>query len=306
MTDDEVATAARLFALRSVSGIGNRRVADLLDRFGRVDAILDAPFSAFEQVRYVDRDTYARIADLDDTVATYCDRLARTAEDVTVVPLGDDRYPDSVRRQNAPVVLFAQGDLDLLTAGSVSFTGSREANDAALAWTAETSATLAAAGYVVVSGGALGVDTAAHEAALDAGGGTVAVLPGGLTDPTPAANAELFDRVRTEGLLLSQNLPDEEPTRFDYLERNATNSALSRALVVGAAGASGGTMSQYRDAVSQGRDVFVPATDLGIAPDDGIDEMIDSSDATPVTTGDDVLAALDGGHSQSSLVDWDG
>lgn len=135
--------------------------------------------------------------------------------------------------------------------------GSRRASDQGFYWTRELSTSLVAAGITVVSGLAAGIDTAAHAAALDAGGRTVAVLGTGLDRIYPAGNRELQDRIAREGLVLSQFWPDAEPSKESFPARNATMSGYGRATVVVEAGETSGARIQARIGVEHGRPVIL-------------------------------------------------
>jgi Predicted Rossmann fold nucleotide-binding protein involved in DNA uptake len=156
-----------------------------------------------------------------------------------------------------PLILYARGDTSLLNESAVTFSGSRETSDAGCEW-AQTVATELADSFVIVSGGALGVDTAAHRGALDASGKTIVVYGTGLDSPYPSTNESLFEQVRNDGgLLISERPPGAGPDRHGFLQRNQTNAALGDGVVIPAAAESSGTMSQFRNAQDQSRPVFV-------------------------------------------------
>lgn len=310
MTDNVAMTVAQLLSLRSISGLGDKRVYELATEIGGVETVLEASFDAFEEYHYVDRQTYDAIQDLDSNIRLYHERVQDAlADGIDVVSIFDDRYPSQLRHHHAPLVLFARGDTALLSSlsKSISFAGSRSANDQAIEWTRETSTTLADAGYIIVSGGAFGIDTAAHEGALAANQSTISIQAGGLNNLYPPANEELFQRISSSGLLLSEKLPDEEPSRHDFLGRNKTNSALSQGMVIGAAEKSGGTMSQYQDAKKQGTTVFVPTPTSDHEPTTGIEEILKDEIATSVSSASEILNTLthEETEEQTTLGSWD-
>jgi DNA processing protein len=126
-----------------------------------------------------------------------------------------------------------------------------------LTWASEVSAALVSAGVTVVSGLAAGIDTAAHHAALDAGGRTVAVLGTGINHVHPAANRELQERIAGEGLVLSQFWPDAAANKKSFPLRNATMSGYGRATIVVEAGETSGARIQARVGVEHGRAVIL-------------------------------------------------
>jgi DNA processing protein len=169
----------------------------------------------------------------------------------------DEDYPGRLRgvRQAPPVVFYA----GTLRPGeqAVSVVGSRAADPAALEFAGVLARLLVARGLTVASGLAAGVDAAAHRAALDAGGRTVAVIGTGIRRQYPPEHRALQDEIARRGLVLSQFWPDAAPTRQSFPMRNATMSAYGYATVVVAAGEHSGTRVQAREAVAHGRAVIL-------------------------------------------------
>jgi DNA processing protein len=131
-------------------------------------------------------------------------------------------------------------------------------------------ATLAEMGVVVASGGAEGCDRAAHEGALDAGGRTLAFVPGGLDAPYPAIHAELFSRVVHEGgALVGIDWPDQSPRRPSFIERNLAMAALCDAVIVVRAANGSGSMTTAAFARRLGRPLGAVPGNVGAALSDG-------------------------------------
>ncbi|MGH3822011.1 MAG: DNA-processing protein DprA [Pseudonocardiaceae bacterium] len=169
----------------------------------------------------------------------------------------DMSYPAQLREiHQVPPLLFSRGTL-CPGEPAVSVVGSRRASDHSVGWASEVSATLVSAGITVVSGLAAGIDTAAHTAALEAGGRTVAVLGTGINRVYPAANRDLQERIACEGLVLSQFWPDAPATKKSFPLRNATMSGYGRATIVVEAGETSGARIQARVGVEHGRAVIL-------------------------------------------------
>ena len=144
---------------------------------------------------------------------------------------------------------------------AIAVVGTRRADDEALDFAYELARHLALNGWAVVSGGAVGIDRAAHEGAIDGGGQTVAVLPTGLDAAYPRANHDLFVRVVEAGCLLTEVEDGTDPQRGRFLTRNRLIAALGRSTVVVQAPARSGALSTARIAQRLGRAVFsVPAS----------------------------------------------
>lgn len=167
-------------------------------------------------------------------------------------------YPANLRRvHDRPPLMFVAGDLVPEDVRSVAVIGSRRASETGLAVAARISEHLVATGYVVVSGLAAGVDTAAHTAALHTGGRTVAVIGTGLARSYPSENAPLQARIAREAAVLSPFWPDAPPSRHSFPRRNAVMSGLALGTVVVEASPRSGTRIQARIALAHGRPVFL-------------------------------------------------
>lgn len=189
-----------------------------------------------------------------------------TAQGWTLTTVLDEDYPARLREiHQAPPILFSRGSL-IRDDPAVSVVGSRQASGRGLAMAADIARELAALGVSVVAGLARGIDTAAHRAALDAGGRTVAVIATGISRVYPPENHGLHEEIAARGLLLSQFWPEAPPQRHAFLMRNATMSGYGLATVVVEAGEKSGTRVQARLAVEHGRPVVL--TDRVVAGND--------------------------------------
>jgi len=173
-------------------------------------------------------------------------------------------YPPKLRDARHPVeVLYFQGAWELTETRSVAIVGSRKASDDGKARAARLAKELVGNGFTVVSGLAEGIDTAAHEAAIEAGGQTIAVIGTPLGEYYPKVNRDLQDRIARDFLLISQvpvlrySRQRVPQNRLFFPERNVTMSALTEATVIVEAGETSGTLTQARAALHQGRKLFI-------------------------------------------------
>jgi len=158
----------------------------------------------------------------------------------------------------APPVLYTAGDLSLLNAPyRVSIIGSRDASPDGLKRAARLARLLAEAGVVVVSGLAKGIDSAAHEAAIQAGGKTLAVIGTPLQRAYPAENAALQETIYRDHLLVSQFSPTTKTFPSHFIARNRTMAMLSHASVIVEAGETSGSLSQAAETQRLGRQLFI-------------------------------------------------
>ncbi|MBQ3151234.1 MAG: DNA-processing protein DprA [Clostridia bacterium] len=208
-----------------------------------------------------------------------------------VVTMYDKRYPDLLRHiANPPLVLYTKGDLSCLGDSlCVAVVGSRSASKYSLRIAQTISADMARAGVAVVSGGALGVDSAAHEGALSVKGKTVAVLGCGFNTDYLRTNEELRKRIALSGALITEFHPDVSASQRTFPIRNRIISGLSRGTLVIEAGERSGSLITARYALEQGRDVFAVPGDLTSIDYTGVNKLIRGG-AKPVFSARDVLS----------------
>lgn len=179
------------------------------------------------------------------------------ADGIGVHAFFDETYPAPLLGiREMPPLLFSRGDLQVHDQ-AVAVVGSRKASEDGLRIARAVATTLACRGVTVVSGLAAGIDTAAHSAALKAGGRTVAVIGTGIRRHYPAANRRLQDHIADVGLVISQFWPDAPPSKQSFPMRNATMSGYAVATVVVEAGETSGARIQARLALQHGRPVVL-------------------------------------------------
>ncbi len=184
------------------------------------------------------------------------DRITLPAPAVVVHPGGAGWPAGLDALTDAPVLLRVAGTLPKLD-DAVAIVGTRFADRDALAFTRRLAAALAATGATIVSGGALGIDAAAHEGALAAGGSTVAVLATGFARAYPRAHGSLFSEIARSGALVSEAADDDLPFQSAFLRRNRLIAALAPTLVVAQAPLRSGALSTAAMAKRLNRKVFV-------------------------------------------------
>ena len=177
---------------------------------------------------------------------------------------GDLEYPTTLRDAKNPIeVLYYQGNLDLLSSEAVSVVGSRKPTDEGRRRARKIARLLVDNDFTVMSGLATGIDTEAHQAAIEAGGRTISVIGTALNEVYPKENAELQKRISKEFLLVTQvpfyqySMQDYRRNRGFFPERNKTMSALSQATIIVEASETSGTLIQARAALQQGRKLFI-------------------------------------------------
>lgn len=192
------------------------------------------------------------------------------------VSILSSEYPQRLRTvHDAPPFLFYRGELELARSGGMSVVGSRSATEQGLARAGEVAKYLVSQDVPVISGLARGIDTAAHEATLEAGGAPIGVIATGIAAAyTPATSRALHEAVASAGVLVSQFMPDAHAMKHRFLQRNATMSGMGLATIVIEAGENSGARAQARLAMQHGRpviltDVVAKSTAWGRALGDG-------------------------------------
>lgn len=200
-------------------------------------------------------------------------------------------YPELLARcWDAPPVLFATAAIETAEP-SVAIIGSRACAAEVLADTRALAAELAASGVTIVSGLAAGVDTAAHEGALAANGRTVAVFGTGITRIFPEENADLADRIRRTGVLISQFAPYAPRTRTSFLRRNHVIAGLSEISIIMAGQARSGSRYEIEQAMGYGRSVMM--WEPALSDQKWARRLADNGEATFFTDAADVRRVLD-------------
>lgn len=221
------------------------------------------------------------------------DLASWSAQGLQFLTVLDADYPQRLLDiLETPPYLFAQGRLVADDLG-VSVVGSRAASPRGLEMAAGIASHVAERGLTVISGMAAGVDTAAHHAAIAAGGRTVAFIATGSNRTYPATNRALHASIADTGLVLSQFWPDSPPQKHHFLMRNALMSGYGLATIVVEAGETSGARAQARMAVEHGRPVIL--TDRVVSANQWAQKMVSMpgvSVASSVGQIDDIISAL--------------
>ena len=221
------------------------------------------------------------------------------------LPISDEDYsPLLAKCSDAPCLLFGRGDPSVLTKPAIAIVGSRQPSLDGCSLAEHFAHDLARAGFVIVSGLASGIDTAAHRGAIKAGGQTIAVVATGIDTTYPRSNRSLFKEIVKNGALVSQFLPTSAPKKHHFPRRNRTLSGLSLATVVIEAGVPSGTMITATAAAEQGRDVFALPWSVNHRGGRGCLELL-MDGALLALKPADVIRAVNWSHRHIAVPDLD-
>ncbi|RHE64482.1 DNA-protecting protein DprA [Streptococcus gordonii] len=220
------------------------------------------------------------------------DFLKKSFEEFPSFSILDEIYPwDLSEIYNPPALFFYQGNIDLLELPKVAVVGSRDSsklgNQSVQKIIKELNNEL-----IIVSGLARGIDTAAHMAALQNGGRTIAVIGTGLDVFYPKANKKLQSYIGKNHLVLSEYGPGEQPLKFHFPERNRIIAGLCRGVIVAEAKMRSGSLITCERAMEEGRDVFAIPGSILDGKSDGCHHLIQEG-AKCIMSGSDVLSEFD-------------
>jgi DNA processing protein len=270
------------------------RLASLIEDVGSASAVLQGQWSEFESFDAVSKDEAEDLAARvrAESVSRHAELIERVSQDgVRLLTVLDDKYPLNLREvYNRPPFLFVRGELLDGDNRSVAVVGTRTASPDGLEQASRLAAELARANVTVLSGLAAGIDAAAHAAALDAGGRTVAVMGTGIDRIYPKGHEELADRILRSGALVSQFWPGHPPTKVSFPMRNVVMSGMAIGTVVIEATSKSGAKMQARLALDHSKRLFLLKS--LVMQEEWAQKYAKHAATTVVDTVDDILEVL--------------
>lgn len=294
-TSDDLASWLRLM---QIPGVGPDTARRLLTAFGLPENILGAGFSALQKV------VPERIAHdiVDAPSAQDQQQIERALQWATqsgnrILTLADADYPPALLDiSDPPILLYVKGRLDLLSQTSLAVVGSRNATTQGISNAEKFSEALAHAGLTIISGMALGIDTAAHQGALQAGkngaaASTIAVIGTGADLVYPARNRALAHQIAEAGCIISEHPLGTPAIASNFPRRNRIISGLARGVLVIEAALQSGSLITARMAAEQGREVFALPGSIHSPLSKGCHQLIKQG-AKLVESAQDILEEL--------------
>ena len=290
---DRATLIADWLRLEQASGVGCRSAHALLSAFGAPGAIFKAGVAALS-VHVAPHQARALCAPVTPALATLVEAtLAWLAQPGHhLITFHDPLYPAALAEiPDPPLLLYIAGRIEMLARPLVAVVGSRNASVQGRVDAESFAAALSGAGLSVVSGLALGIDTAAHEGALRGSGSTVAVVGTGLDRVYPARNRDLAHRIAEHGCIVSEYALGTPPLAANFPRRNRVISGLAAGVLVIEAAAQSGSLITAQMAAEQGREVFALPGSIHSALAKGCHRLIRDG-AQLVETVDEVLLAM--------------
>ena len=276
-------------ALSLMKGMGAISFKNGLLAFGSVEGILGASAAEWRTVQGL-----ARLDRREMEAKKLLEKADQEIEkafrqETDILTFFDERYPAFLKEiHDPPILLFVKGKLPSSQKLNIAIVGSRLASSYGLKMAESIAHDLAAAGLVVVSGLAQGIDTAAHRGALKAKGLTLAVLGGGISRLYPAENKKMAAEIVQAGALISEYPMDMEPKPGYFPMRNRIISGLSRAVLVAEAREKSGALITVDQALEQGREVYALPGPADSAKSEGSNRLLKQG-AHFVTGAEDIL-----------------
>lgn len=291
--------------LSFLPGLGCNLIRSLVDRMGTPSAVLQSGARAEKNIPGIGRRTAALLGD-HNLVAAARQRAQRELEqlkklDVCLLFRESPGFPEALCSiSDSPILLYCRGALSWLSHPAVAIIGSRTATDYGQRVASLFATELASQGITIVSGAAYGIDAAAHRGALQAGGGTVAVLGCGIDVAYPRSHAALLREIAGNGLLLTEYPVGTPPEGFRFPARNRLISGLVQGVVVVEATEKSGSLITAQLALDQGREVFAVPGRIDSPKSAGTHRLIQQG-AHLVHSAADILAGLSwGGNFRTS------
>lgn len=293
-------TSEILLHLSLINGIGPVTIHTIFSSVLNLDHIYEYKIADWIALGVPASKAIALIAGLEDETLLQqeLDLLARYG--ISYISLADDLYPVLLKQTYAPpTILYWQGVWQDLNTQTMAIIGARKANSYAKMCADMLVPDLVAQDWKIISGGALGADTFAHDAALKAGGTTVAVLGSGLLHWYPTQNASLFHRIKEKGMLLSIFPLRTQPLQGNFPARNRVIAGIAQGCIVLQAEEKSGALITAKFALEYGRDVFAVPGPINDSLSFGSHHLIKQG-ATLVHTSQDVLELY--GYKQMDLI----
>lgn len=302
---------SELCALRfllTIEGIGPVKINNLQKVFPSFQSILDAPSQLLMKTGGLHETITRRIfenrnhlEELSRTIGKELEALKKTG--ATLITVWDDDYPFLLRNIYAPPpILYVAGEISAENDNTIAVVGTRTPSQYGKMQAEKISSQLAESGFTVISGLARGIDSIAHQAAVQSGGKTIAVIGSGFGHIYPKENIPLADAIRKSGAVVTTHPYFEKAVAMNFPARNRVISGLSRGTVIVESGIKGGALQTASFALEQNREVFAIPGNLGSRQSEGTNALIKNGTAKLVQHADDILAELQTFPLQKNIV----
>lgn len=278
--------------LNLVPGIGPIRYRYLIDHFGDPYKVFIASFEELSKVKGIDRRVASQIISAREKIKLEEEIKKIKESNIELLTYKDERYPYNLKQIfDFPPLLYVKGTIVPQDRMAIAIVGPRRPTNYGLSIAKKLARELASYGMTIVSGMAVGIDTAAHQGALEAGGRTIAVLGCGLNICYPRENKSLIEKIIAQGAILSELPSSTPPLSENFPPRNRIISGLSLGVIVVEAGEKSGALITANCALDQGREVFAVPGNITATTSKGTNNLIKQG-AKLIDSAKDVIDEL--------------
>lgn len=292
--------------LISIDGIGPQKIFSLLSKFHSFEKIFNASLKELNSVDGISTiltekilRSYSNIKKISDSFSIELENLEKL--NASIITYFDKQYPELLKNIFfPPLIIYTIGNNELLNENSLAIVGTRMPSSYGK-WIAEKfSAELVNKNLTIVSGLARGIDSIVHQTVLNNNGKTIAVIGTGIDVIYPPENKKLFEKIRENGLIISEYELGTKPDAQNFPRRNRIISGLSLGTLVVETKISGGALITAAYALEQGREVFAVPGQINSKQSEGTNSLIQKGEAKLVTCVRDILSELKLDYSFSS------
>lgn len=272
----------------------NHKIGQILEYLGE-----DASIKAFKKAKLdkeniLKSEIYQKMLEMADEELVKTFVINQAERGIKIVCKDDEDYPQKLYYlHDAPYILYYMGDLSLANKPSLSVVGTRKPTNYGRMVTEKIVRDVAAAGIVIVSGLAYGVDSIAHRKCLEVGGKTIAVLGGGFDNIYPSEHKGLAEEIAQKGLLISEYRPKRRATQYTFPTRNRIVAGLGDGVLITEAGLKSGTIHTKDFALDYGKNLYAVPGNIDSTSSALSNEIIKTSQASLVMDANDILKDYD-------------
>ncbi|MEW6702202.1 MAG: DNA-processing protein DprA, partial [Bacteroidota bacterium] len=284
--------------LLGIDGIGPQKIFSLLSKFHSFENIVNASYSSLSQTEGIGTVLANRICSDKKSTALIKESLKKSLDKLdemggTMITYWDDEYPGLLKKiYFPPLIIYTLGNFSESDNYSIAIVGTRQPSPYGKMQAEKFSSEFAEIKITVVSGLARGIDSIAHDAALKKNGRTIAVIGSGLDVIYPPENKKLFDRIKEDGVIITEYDLGTKPDAQNFPRRNRIISGISLGTLIVETKLNGGAMQTAAYALDQDREVFAIPGNVNIKQSEGPNALIQRGEAKLVTCTEDVFLEL--------------
>ena len=285
--------------LLKVEGVGPQKIFSLLSKFSSIEEVFHASQEKLINVNGINKTLATKIRSASDSLSKAKDDLEETINRIDalggqIISYWDEEYPEPLKKiYFPPLIIYTLGKFTAADEFSIAVVGTRQPSIYGKLQAEKFSNELASKNITIVSGLARGIDSIAHEAALKANGRTIAVIGSGLDVIYPPENKKLFERIKENGVIVSEFELGTKPDAQNFPRRNRIISGLSLGALIIETKFTGGAMQTAAYALDQNREVFALPGNVNVIQSEGPNSLIQRSEAKLVTCPEDILVELE-------------